>query len=49
MVRGMNLRRLRHFDTLYRLGSYARAADIAVVCTNYPVYLPWVTNESWQD
>lgn len=27
MVRGMNLRRLRHFDTLYRLGSYARAAD----------------------
>ncbi|MGV7119814.1 LysR family transcriptional regulator [Sphingopyxis sp. 550A] len=23
----MNLRRLRHFDTLYRLGSYARAAD----------------------
>lgn len=27
MVRAMNLRRLRHFDTLYRLGSYARAAD----------------------
>ena len=27
MVRTMNLRRLRHFDTLYRLGSYARAAD----------------------
>ncbi len=27
MVRIMNLRRLRHFDTLYRLGSYARAAD----------------------
>ncbi|MBL0916774.1 MAG: LysR family transcriptional regulator, partial [Sphingopyxis sp.] len=27
MVRTMNLRRLRHFDTLYRLASYARAAD----------------------
>ncbi len=27
MVRSMNLRRLRHFDTLYRLASYARAAD----------------------
>lgn len=27
MVRTVNLRRLRHFDTLYRLGSYARAAD----------------------
>ena len=27
MVRAMNLRRLRHFDTLYRLASYARAAD----------------------
>ena len=27
MVRAMNLRRLRHFDTLYRLVSYARAAD----------------------
>jgi len=27
MLRSMNLRRLRHFDTLYRLASYARAAD----------------------
>lgn len=26
MVRSMNLRRLRHFDTLYRLASYARAS-----------------------
>lgn len=27
MLRSMNLRRLHHFDTLYRLGNYARAAD----------------------
>lgn len=27
MLRAMNLRRLRHFETLYRLASYARAAD----------------------